>query len=80
LLGPAKATTDNEATCYENNPSFLKFIQETGLPFKAMDSFRTAEMEERSELYLRRQPIKAASKERANTRTFSDSPLLACIR
>jgi hypothetical protein len=40
-------------TCYENNPGFLKFIQETGLPFKPMDSFRTAEMEERSDLYLR---------------------------
>jgi hypothetical protein len=40
-------------TCYENNPGFLKFIQETGLPFKPMDSFRSAEMEERSDLYLR---------------------------
>ncbi len=40
-------------TCYENNPGFLKFIQETGLPFKPMVSFRTAEMEERSDLYLR---------------------------
>jgi hypothetical protein len=40
-------------TCYQNNPGFLKFIQETGLPFKPMDSFRTAEMEERSDLYLR---------------------------
>ena len=45
------------------NPSFLKFIQETGPPFRAMDSFRTAKMEERSDLYLRRQPIKAAAKE-----------------
>jgi hypothetical protein len=50
-------------TCYENNPSFLKFIQETGLPFKAVDSFRTAKIEERSDLYLRRQPIKAAVEE-----------------
>lgn len=40
-------------TCYENNPGFLKFIQETGLPFKPMDSFHSAEMEERSDLYLR---------------------------
>ncbi len=40
-------------TCYENNPGFLKFIQETGLPFKPMDSFRSAEMEERSDLYLK---------------------------
>ena len=56
-------------TCYENNPSFLKFIQETGLPFKAMDSFRTAKMEERGDLYLRRQPIKAAVEE---SRTHND--------
>lgn len=40
-------------TCYENNPGFLRFIEATGLPFRPMDSFRTAEMEERSELYLK---------------------------
>ena len=61
-------------TCYENNPSFLKFIQETGLPFKAMDSFRTAKMEERSDLYLRRQPIKAAAKESMTHNDFFRLP------
>ncbi len=39
--------------CYENNPGFLKFIQETGLPFLAHERFRSAEMEQRCELYLR---------------------------
>lgn len=39
--------------CYENNPGFLRFIQEAGLPFKPFASFGVAEMEERSELYLR---------------------------
>lgn len=40
-------------TCYENNPGFLKFIQETGLAFRPLENFRSAEMEERSDLYLR---------------------------
>ncbi len=74
MLVPAKATTDNEATCYENNPSFLNFIQETGLPFKAMDSFRTAKIEERSDLYLRRQPIKAAVEESSKYKDFFRLP------
>ena len=39
--------------CYENNPGFLRFIQQTGLPFKPMPEFRSAQMEERSQLYLR---------------------------
>jgi hypothetical protein len=39
-------------TCYENNPGFLRFIEETGLPFKSLTSFKSAEMEERSQLYL----------------------------
>jgi len=41
------------ATCYENNPGFLRFVTETGLPFKPLASFRSAEMEQRCELYLR---------------------------
>jgi len=61
-------------TCYENNPSFLKFIQETGLPFKAMDSFRTAKMEERSDFYLRRQPIKAPVEESSKYEDFFRLP------
>jgi len=40
-------------TCYENNPGFLRFVQETGLPFKPLASFKSAEMEERSQLYLK---------------------------
>lgn len=39
--------------CYVNNPGFLRFIQETGLPFKAMNTFRSAEMEDRCQLYLK---------------------------
>jgi hypothetical protein len=40
-------------TCYQNNPGFLKFIADTGLPFRPMESFRSAEMEERCDLYLK---------------------------
>jgi hypothetical protein len=40
-------------TCYENNPGFLKFIADTGLPFRPLETFRSAEMEERSDLYLK---------------------------
>lgn len=40
-------------TCYENNPGFLRFIQESGLPFKPHATFRSAEIEQRCELYLR---------------------------
>lgn len=40
-------------TCYENNPGFLSFIVRSGLPFKPMTSFRSAEMEQRCHLYLR---------------------------
>lgn len=39
--------------CYENNPGFLRFVQETGLPFKPLPVFKTAQMEERSLLYLK---------------------------
>lgn len=38
--------------CYENNPGFLRFIEESGLPFKPRTGFHAAEMEERSQLYL----------------------------
>lgn len=41
------------STCYENNPGFLRFIETTGLPFKPMASFDSAEMEERCTLYLK---------------------------
>jgi hypothetical protein len=39
-------------TCYENNPGFLKFIAETGLSFRPMETFRSAELEERCNLCL----------------------------
>jgi hypothetical protein len=39
-------------TCYENNPGFLRFVQASGLPFKPMTSFKSAEMKERCDLYL----------------------------
>jgi hypothetical protein len=40
-------------TCYGNNPGFLKFIADTGLPFRPLETFRSAEMEERCGLYLK---------------------------
>lgn len=39
--------------CYENNPGFLKFIADTGLPFRPLETFRSTEMEERCDLYLK---------------------------
>lgn len=41
------------SNCYENNPGFLRFLQESGLPFKPMQNFQSSELEARSELYLR---------------------------
>jgi hypothetical protein len=38
---------------YENNPGFLRFVRESGLPFKPYDHFGRAELEERCELYCR---------------------------
>jgi hypothetical protein len=40
-------------TCYQNNPGFLKFIADTGLPFRPLETFRSTEMEERCDLYLK---------------------------
>ena len=37
--------------CYEHNPGFLRFRQESGLPFKAHAEFKKADLEQRSELY-----------------------------
>ena len=39
-------------TCYENKPGFLNFIAASCLPFRPMETFHSAEMEERSTLYL----------------------------
>lgn len=37
--------------CYKNNPSFLRFMKEENLTFKAYDQFGITEIEERQELY-----------------------------
>ncbi len=37
--------------CYDRNPGFLHFMQDSGLPFKAYPQFNKAEIEERSKLY-----------------------------
>lgn len=39
------------ATCYENNPGFLQFVQHDGLPFKPHANFRKADLEARHKLY-----------------------------
>jgi hypothetical protein len=37
--------------CYEHNPGFLRFLSESGLPFKAYAHFTKADLEERGVLY-----------------------------
>ena len=37
--------------CYEHNPGFLQFIEFSGLPFKAHDEFKKADLDARSALY-----------------------------
>ena len=37
--------------CYEHNPGFVRFVGESGLPFKPHVEFKTRDMEERRELY-----------------------------
>jgi uncharacterized protein with ParB-like and HNH nuclease domain len=37
--------------CYQHNPSFVQFVQRTGLPFRAHEQFKKADVEERSALY-----------------------------
>lgn len=37
--------------CYDHNPGFLRFVQESGLPFAPMLHFKKAELEQRSDLY-----------------------------
>lgn len=37
--------------CYEHNPGFLRFVQESGLPFKAHEHFKKADLDERGLLY-----------------------------
>lgn len=37
--------------CYSHNPGFLRFVGETGLPFKAYPAFKKPDIEERGQLY-----------------------------
>jgi hypothetical protein len=37
--------------CYQHNPGFRRFVQESGLPFKAHTQFKMADLEERGVLY-----------------------------
>lgn len=37
--------------CYEHNPGFLRFVQESGLPFKPHAHFRKADLDERQQVY-----------------------------
>lgn len=37
--------------CYERNPGFLRFVQESGLPFLAHEHFRRADLDARHDLY-----------------------------
>ena len=39
--------------CYERNPGFLRFLQESGLPFKAHLQFKKVDLDERGVLYRR---------------------------
>lgn len=39
--------------CYEHNPGFLRFIRETGLPFKPHPEFKKADLDARQDLYQR---------------------------
>jgi hypothetical protein len=38
---------------YQHNPGFIQFLQKSGLPFKAHAEFKKADLEERSQLYLK---------------------------
>ena len=37
--------------CYERNPGFAQFVQQSGLPFKPKEEFNKADLEERQSLY-----------------------------
>lgn len=39
--------------CYERNPGFLRFVQDSGLPFHAHAEFKKADLDERGVLYRR---------------------------
>jgi len=37
--------------CYDHNPGFKRFVQESDLPFRSMEQFRKANLDERTDLY-----------------------------
>lgn len=39
--------------CYEHNPGFLRFVKESGLPFKPHEKFKRADIDERQQLYMK---------------------------
>jgi len=39
--------------CYERNPGFMRFVRESGLPFRPHEQFKKADLDERCELYRR---------------------------
>ncbi len=39
--------------CYQNNPSFLAYVKQGGLPFKPHAEFKKADLDERQDLYRR---------------------------
>jgi hypothetical protein len=41
------------AKAYDHNPGFRRFIEASGLPFRAHDDFRKADLDARQELYRR---------------------------
>lgn len=44
----AKSLNDQ---CYQNNPSFLQYVQRSHLPFQSYSAFKKADLEARQELY-----------------------------
>ena len=44
-------TRSLNSLCYQNNPSFLRFVDESALPFKYYDHFSKNDLDERQELY-----------------------------
>lgn len=37
--------------CYEKNPSFLRYVQDSGLPFKPFEYFKKSDVSQRQHLY-----------------------------
>ncbi|WP_037461914.1 DUF262 domain-containing protein [Sinorhizobium fredii] len=37
--------------CYSHNPGFVRFVNESGLPFRALSTFNKSDLEERGQLY-----------------------------